>query len=64
MSANARDPETLEPGDVLETFRGDRVTFVRWEGHKLVVNDNGNERTFYAGACNVRDPRLDETSRP
>lgn len=64
MSTNKGiSPDSLRAGDQLTTFRGDRVTFVRWEGPKLVVRDlNGNERTFLAGVVGVRDPRLEPES--
>lgn len=52
------DGATLKQGDVLTDFRGVRWTFVRWEGHKIVVTNRESISTFYAGVFNVRDPRL------
>ena len=60
-----RDPELVEYGDVLTDFRGDKWTFQRWDGHKVVVTAYGSEEsgyprecTFYAGVVGIRDPRL------
>lgn len=67
MSGPERNHELVEKGETLETFRGDKVTFVRMDGHKAVIvplgvspDDPSAQRTVYAGVVGIRDPRLPE----